>query len=68
MVERKTNWLKYLLDPSYLEHRKLEGWSGFLPFHLKHCDEHGLYEDYLIGYGGHISEESVNKYIEEQNT
>ena len=54
-MERRRDWLKYLLNPRYLEHRKLEGWSGFLPFYICFCRVHGYYEDYPHGYTEYFS-------------
>ena len=63
----------YYLDkkPVYLEHRKLEGWTGSEPFYRVHCKKHGDYETYPQGWEKEfrcpncISEkvEYVNEYI-----
>ena len=45
----------YLTGKAYLEHRKLPGWKGSLPFYIFRCPKHGLVEDYQHGY---------NKYLE----
>ena len=50
VVERKRHLLRYLFDPNYIEHRRLEGWSGMLPFYLCFCSKHGYYETYPHGY------------------
>ena len=39
----------------YREHRTREGWSGFLPFYLAKCREHGYFEDYPHGYVDYLS-------------
>ena len=35
----------------YLEHRRLEGWSGTMPFYLVRCPKHGPFEAYPAGRG-----------------
>jgi len=36
--------------PVYVGHRRLQGWSGALPFYRCKCPEHGEYETYPQGF------------------
>jgi len=44
------DWWQWLVDPFYVEHRKMLGWSGFLPFYHFKCDKHGDQISYPQGY------------------
>jgi len=39
-----------LFGKVYLNERKLEGWSGYLPFYAFKCPKHGIIEDYPHGH------------------
>jgi len=48
--ESKKDWWQWLVDPFYVEHRKMPGWSGFLPFYHFKCDKHGDQISYPHGH------------------
>jgi len=48
--EVKRDWWRWAFDPSYVEHRKLPGWTGFLPFYRFTCNKHGPQVSYHHGY------------------
>jgi len=48
---RVDRWMKlFSLFTRYIEHRKLPGWAGFLPFYRFECPIHGEVESYPHGY------------------
>ena len=48
-------WMKlFSLFTRYIEHRKLPGWAGFLPFYRLDCPIHGEVENYPHGYEGRL--------------
>lgn len=59
-------WQKIQLRISgytFTRYRKLEGWSGYLPFYVFKCDEHGIQEDYLHGHRNYLSCNECNKVV-----
>ena len=52
MTEVERRFLHVLFSPvtGYVEHRRLMGWSGFLPFYKTRCPVHGEYVTYPQGY------------------
>jgi len=44
------DWWKWFVDPFYVEHRKMPGWSDFLPFYHFKCSKHGDQISYSQGY------------------
>ena len=48
--EVKKDWWKWFVDPFYVEHRKMPGWSGFLPFYHFKCRKHGDQISYPQGH------------------
>jgi len=48
--EVKKDWWKWFVDPFYVEHRKMPGWSGFLPFYHFKCHKHGDQISYPQGH------------------
>ena len=54
----KPTWIQRiklsLFGHAYVEHRRMPGWSGALPFYMFKCPEHGLVENYPSGYAGNL--------------
>jgi len=52
---RVDRWMKiFSMFTRYIEHRKLPGWNGFLPFYRLDCPIHGEVADYPHGYESSI--------------
>ena len=50
IYEVRRDWWLWFFHPDYVEHRKLPGWSGFLPFYRFTCNKHGKQVSYLHGH------------------
>jgi len=59
--EVKRDWWLWLVDPFYVEHRKMPGWSGFLPFYHFKCSKHGDQISYPQGYKKILRRPECNK-------
>jgi len=46
----RRDWWLWFFHPDYVEHRKMPGWTGFLPFFKFTCEVHGKVVDYPHGH------------------